>query len=68
MSINGMCISSKIFLIFYLFEILKSIFHIVRTTLQCLASMTDMNGYECSAFISCWHCMEFLIMNQHISK
>ena len=50
------------------FEILKSIFHIVRTTLQCLASMTDMNGYECAAFISCWHCMEFLIMNQHISK
>ena len=30
--------------------------------------MTDMNGYECAAFISCWHCMEFFIINQYISK
>ena len=27
-----------------------------------------MEDYDCVAFITCWHCLEFLIMNEKISK
>ena len=28
----------------------------------------DMGNYEVVVFISCWHCYEFLLMNNFISK